>query len=172
MEDSIRSLVKPILTTLETNQGTDPLRYPATDWFDELVGDQAFMMSHTFTINAGTDKKAGSETSLNYLNQDGIGLNNQMDRYSLRINNENDLADNFTLGTNLFVAWSDIVPIVEGEVSSVNTQQGVQQGGFRHMGMQNMPLIPAIQSPDGRWGGPQVDGAGTTTNWVALGFCD
>lgn len=145
------------------NRGTDPLRYPETDWFDELVGDRAFMMSHTFTINAGTEKSR-IRTSFNYLNQDGIGLNNEMDRYSLRINNENDLSDNFTLGTNLFVAWSDIVPIVEGEVSNVNTQQG----GFQHMGMQNMPVIPTIQAPDGRWGGPQVDGAGTTTNWVAL----
>ena len=142
--------------------GTDPLRYPQTDWFEELVGGAAFMTSHTLTINGGSEKSS-IRTSLNYFNQDGISLNNKLERYSLRINNENKLAKNFTFGTNLFVAWSEITPPI-GESSDF-----VQQGdNFRNMGMQEMPLIPAIQAPDGRWGDAQVDGAGTITNWMAL----
>ncbi len=143
--------------------GTDPIRYPSTDWFDVLVGDPAFMNSYTLIIDGGSETNR-IRTSLNYLNQDGIGLNNSMERYNLRINNENRISKNFTVGTNVFVSVSDITPIVEGATNGFG-----QQVGFRHMGMQNMPIIPAIQAPDGRWGDAQVDGAGTITNWVALG---
>ncbi len=142
--------------------GTDPIRYPSTDWFDVLVGDPAFMSSYTLIVDGGSETNR-IRTSLNYLNQDGIGLNNSMKRYNLRINNENMLSKNFTIGTNVFVSVSDITPIVEGATNGFG-----QQVGFRHMGMQNMPIIPAIQAPDGRWGDAQVDGAGTITNWLAL----
>ncbi|MDN5217438.1 TonB-dependent receptor [Fulvivirgaceae bacterium BMA12] len=142
--------------------GTDALRYPETDWFDILVGDRAFMTSHTLTLSGGSEKSR-IRTSFNYLNQDGIGLNNSMERFSLRINNENELTKNLKVGTNLFVAWSDIVPIVDGPPGFNN-----QQRSFLHMGMQEMPIVPAIQAPDGRWGDAQVDGAGSINNWVAL----
>ncbi len=145
------------------NLGTDPVRYPSTDWFDVLAGDAAFMTSHTLTIDGGSEKNR-VRTSLNYLNQDGIGLKNSLKRYNIRINSENKLSKNLNLGANLFVSVSDITPIVEGETNGFG-----QQAGFRHMGMQNMPIIPAVQAPDGRWGDAQVAGAGTIVNWVALG---
>ena len=151
-----------VIDDYRANLGTDPLRYPATDWFDELVGDEAFMTSHTFTLNGGSEASR-IRTSLNYLRQDGIGLNNQMDRYSIRINQENKLAENFTFGLNLFGAWSDITPIVDGPASFNNAQRQ-----FLHMGMQEMPIVPTIQAPDGRWGDAQVEGAGSINNWFAL----
>ncbi len=142
--------------------GTDPYLYPATDWFDELVGGAALMTSHTFTVNSGNEKSR-FRTSLNYLDQDGIGLNNEFKRYSIRINQENNLTDNLTFGVNFFGAWSDITPIVDGRPGLSNAQRE-----FLHMGMQEAPIIPFEQAPDGRWGGAQVDGAGTVTNWNAL----
>ncbi|MEM1134757.1 MAG: SusC/RagA family TonB-linked outer membrane protein [Bacteroidota bacterium] len=138
----------------EYRNGNDPLRYPNTDWFDVLAGENAPMTNHAVTISGGSDKST-IRTSFNYLNQDGIGTNNKQERFGLRINNENKLAKNLTLGTNLFIRWSNITPAL---TNSLNEDA---------LGLTNTPHIPTIQSPDGRWGGAQVDGIGTVTNWIA-----
>ena len=148
--------VDNVIEDYRAGLGTDPLRYPSTDWFDELVGDPATITSHTFTFNGGNENSR-IRSSINYLNQDGIGLNNEMERYSIRINQENKIGDNITVGLNLFGAFSNITPAVDGG-----------RGDFLLMGMAESPLMPTIQAPDGRWGGAQVDAGSEVENWFAL----
>ena len=139
----------------EYRNADDPLRNPNTDWFDVMAGDKAFMTFHSFTVSGGSETNR-IRASFNYLNQDGIGLNNRQERYGLRINNENKLSKKITLGTNLYLRWSDIVPPIR------------TSAGNEALGLVNTPHMPIIQAPDGRWGGPQVDGIGDANNWVAL----
>jgi len=117
--------------------GNDPLLYPNTDWIDVMAGDRAPMTSHTLTISGGNETNK-IRTTFNYLNQDGIGLNNQQERYSIRINNENKISKNLNLGFNLSLSASDIIPPLR------------DYQNYDALGLENTPHIPVIQAPDGR----------------------
>lgn len=66
--------------------GTDPYKYPNTDWYDYLYRT-AFMHEHNLSIKGGT-KKVSTFLSLNYLNQEGIMQNTNSERFGIRANLE------------------------------------------------------------------------------------
>jgi TonB-linked SusC/RagA family outer membrane protein len=66
--------------------GTDPYRYPNTDFVREIFR-HSFITSHNLTMNVGS-RHASTNVSLSYLNNEGIMLNTSSQRYSLNLNNE------------------------------------------------------------------------------------
>lgn len=67
--------------------GSDPLRYPDTDWFGATFRDWTPQSRYNVTVSGGTDN-VDYLTSIGYLHQDGIYKNSatQYDQYSLRLN--------------------------------------------------------------------------------------
>lgn len=73
----------------EHRQGmiTNPDKYPNTDWYDQLLTENAFMQSHFLTMNGGSEK-VRVLASIGYLDQEGIMSNTNYERYTLRVNSD------------------------------------------------------------------------------------
>ncbi|MEX2592856.1 MAG: SusC/RagA family TonB-linked outer membrane protein, partial [Anditalea sp.] len=77
----------------------DPYRYPNTNFFDEVF-KTAPISEHNLSINGGSEQTK-FYISLNYLNQDGIILNTNSERYGLTVNLESKLNNWLTIGGRL-----------------------------------------------------------------------
>lgn len=64
--------------------GTDPYKYPNTDWFD-IAFESAPVQEHNLSIKGGTERST-TFLSVNYLNQDGMIPNTGAERYGIRAN--------------------------------------------------------------------------------------
>ncbi len=69
--------------------GTDPYKYPNTDWFDVLF-ENSPIQEHNLSVRGGSEKST-SFLSFNYLNQDGLIMNTNTQRYGIRANLEMDV---------------------------------------------------------------------------------
>ncbi len=82
--------------------GDDANKLPNTDWFDEITRPAAFQQ-YDFSMNGGSTNLKYF-LSLGYLDQEGIILNSNLKRYSMRLNlnsdNQNKLI-NWGLNTNI-----------------------------------------------------------------------
>ena len=79
--------------------GTDPYKYPNTDWYNEVYRN-ALITGHNLSIRGGTEKLS-SFTSLNYVKQEGIMVNSDAARYGIRTNIEYKVNNWFRIGTRL-----------------------------------------------------------------------
>lgn len=105
----------------------------ATDWYGEMINDNAFSNKHTVTLTGGSDK-ANVYASLMYANDNGIIKKNSRTDYSGRINaNFKILQDKVEIGTRLQVRRTDRVNL--GGNSGLYTA------------MQANPTIP-LMNPD------------------------
>lgn len=77
-------------------QGTDPYRYPSTNYFDEVFRN-SFTTQHNLSATIGS-KKSTSYISLAYLQNNGIVKNTDSERFSLTLNNETKVSDRLKLG--------------------------------------------------------------------------
>jgi len=69
--------------------GTDPYKYPNTDWFNVLF-DDALIHEHNVSITGGS-QQSSSFLSFNYLNQDGMVPNTSSERYGIRANLDSEI---------------------------------------------------------------------------------
>jgi len=76
----------------------DKTKYPNTDIFD--VYQTGVSHQHNLAVSGGTDKLTFF-TSFNYLNNEGILENTQLERYSLRANLDAQVKDWLKIGTNI-----------------------------------------------------------------------
>lgn len=79
--------------------GTDPYKYPNTDWYDYLFRN-ALITGHNLSIRGGSEKLS-SFLSLNYLKQDGIIVNSDAERFGIRANLEYTVNTWFKIGSRL-----------------------------------------------------------------------
>ncbi len=70
-----------------------------TDWQDEVFRT-APMQNHQLSLSSGGGKTRYF-VSANYYSQDGIALNSSMDRYSFRINADNQINERFTFSQSI-----------------------------------------------------------------------
>ncbi|HBG41134.1 MAG TPA: TonB-dependent receptor [Porphyromonadaceae bacterium] len=82
--------------TNQYNKGYD------TDWWDEVTRT-AFNQNYNLSIRKGTDNSR-TALSLGYLDNEGPVITTQFQRVSLRLNQEYDLNDFLTVGTNVGLA--------------------------------------------------------------------
>ena len=66
--------------------GTDPYKYPNTDWYEHVYRN-ALITGHNLSIRGGSEKLS-SFLSLNYLKQEGIITNTDAERFGMRANLE------------------------------------------------------------------------------------
>jgi TonB-linked SusC/RagA family outer membrane protein len=89
----------------------DPASYgQGTNWQD-LVYRKAPLMSHLLTVSGGSDKTQMA-LSLNYFGQDGIAINSNLDRYSLRMNVDHKISNVFKVGASIYGAYvvNNVIP--------------------------------------------------------------
>lgn len=84
-----------------TMAGTDPYKYPNTDWWG-LLFRTALQHKHNVSISGGTEKLK-TAISVNYLEREGVMTNTNFDQYGIRANNDLKLHDKLDAGLDLNV---------------------------------------------------------------------
>ena len=82
----------------------DPLRYPNTDWWD-LVMRNGETQNYNVSASGGSDKSK-FYISLGYMNEKGLQINNDFNRYNARFNLDYDLHKTITVGARFDGNWS------------------------------------------------------------------
>ncbi|GHT34311.1 SusC/RagA family TonB-linked outer membrane protein [Bacteroidia bacterium] len=77
--------------------GTDPYKYPNTDFQDEVYRSGAFSTSHTLSASIGS-QSSKTFLSLSYMQNEGTMKQTSAERYSLNINNETQINKWLKLG--------------------------------------------------------------------------
>jgi TonB-linked SusC/RagA family outer membrane protein len=133
---------KPIFSqnsidTWRANENGDPLKYPNTQWSDEVF-QKSLVQNHNLSFSGGTDK-IRYFTSLGYLDNPGIIEKSGYQRFNMRVNLEANVKPWLILGTNLngVVAKTDIGTNLIGDV-------------FTYAGASSPGVV--LRSPDGRYG--------------------
>jgi TonB-linked SusC/RagA family outer membrane protein len=97
---------------LAANQGLPDPYFPdpsavgaGTDWQDEIF-QNAPIQSYQVTASGGADRIA-YYFSGNYIRQQGVIQKSAYDRFTLRLNNDYRMADNFRLGNNINFTYTD-----------------------------------------------------------------
>lgn len=92
------------------NNGKSPIftepasSYPNTDWQEEIfrvAPRQNYQLSVT-----GGNKNTQYAISANYLNEKGIVIGSEFNRYSFRVNFDKQIDDNFRIGNNLTLSYA------------------------------------------------------------------
>lgn len=74
-----------------------------TDWQDLILQKNAIMQNYALSVSGG-DAKTRFLMTLNYVNQDGIVKETEMEKITLRTNLDRDVSDNVKMGVNLSLA--------------------------------------------------------------------
>ena len=77
--------------------GTEPLKYPFTDWLPPVFNNNAFQQNHSLNLSSG-GKSGRVSLAINYLDRDGIIHKHNFERYSMRLNTD------FYINTKLSVS--------------------------------------------------------------------
>ena len=157
-KESFEDLGQPVPAEFQ-----NPSQYAgkSTDWYDALLR-VAPLQSYNFTIASNKDRLSTSAV-LGIFNQDGVMLNSNYKRYSMRINTEYDLSDKIRLGFNLAPSYTiNNTPSSDGAFYASNNNAAVP-GGLFNNAMLTWPTSP-YKNADGSL--PlSVAGAFPTPNW-------
>ncbi len=83
----------------------DPVRYPNTDWFDYVMRTGSIQ---TYNVSAtGGSDKTNFFSSIGYMKQKGLQINNDYDRFNARINFDYNILKNLKLGVKVDGSWSN-----------------------------------------------------------------
>lgn len=126
---------------------------PGTDWQDEVFRN-AGMQSHQLSVSGGTDKTTYA-VSGGYFQQDGIIIGSNFDRFTTRINLDNEVKDWLKIGGSLAYA---------GTNERITLNDGGDGVIMQALGMQ--PDVP-VRDINGEYAGPDVSAGGTSYNPVA-----
>ncbi|HEX6431832.1 MAG TPA: SusC/RagA family TonB-linked outer membrane protein, partial [Niastella sp.] len=85
---------------VKTMEGTDPVRYPNTNWIDEVVDQRAPITSHTLGVSGGNNVARFALTA-NYLYQKGMLPVNNTTRFNIRANTSVTLSKNFVINLDM-----------------------------------------------------------------------
>ncbi len=125
-----------------------------TDWQRELMKPAA-MQSHQVSVSGGKDKMQ-YYISGSYLNQDGIVQGSGFNRYTVRLNLDNQVKSWFHIGTSITTSRTSERITLNDDGDGVVTNSLLQS-----------PDVP-VRNLDGNFGGPTIDnGATVSVNPVA-----
>jgi TonB-dependent starch-binding outer membrane protein SusC len=125
----------------EREQYRDPsLLGPGTDWQREVFRN-AGIGSHQLSVSGGTDNTTYA-VSAGYFNQDGIVIGSNFDRYSLRVNLDNQTKPWMRVGNTLAVSRTNERLTLNDSDDGVIAATLIQS-----------PDTP-VRFVDGSWGGP------------------
>ena len=88
------------------------------NWMDVVFNDNAMLQSHEVSVSGATDK-TNYYLSGGYYDQQGIAPGSLFERYSMRFNFEQQMADWFRMGTNTMFNFQNIEQADEGSYALV-----------------------------------------------------
>lgn len=157
-KESFEDLGQPVPAQFQ-----NPSQYAgkSNDWYGALLRT-APLQSYNFTIASNKDKLSTSAV-LGIFNQDGVMINSNYKRYSLRINSEYEISDKVKVGFNIAPSYSiNNTPSSDGIFYASNLNSAVPGGLFTNA-MLTWPTS-SYRNEDGSL--PlSVDGAFPTPNW-------
>lgn len=115
-----------------------------TDWYDVILRT-AWQQSHNISLSGGTEKSTYF-LNVGYLKDEGIVINNDFERFTIRFNNEYDLTDKITFG--LLSSYGN--SINENGFGNIDIDPYGNIGSVYNDAYRATPIIPSII--DGRYG--------------------
>jgi len=139
--------------------GSMPDMFANENFVKDVFRNNAFQTKHDLSVTGGTDKSY-YYASFGYLNQDGIVENNNLSRYTARLNLKSKLSDKLDMsirlrGDNVQIEEPNFAGSIDGSGLLVFLQQAMRFPGYK----------PSVLS-DGSWG-PGVKNFGTPKAWFA-----
>ena len=125
-----------------------------TDWQDEIYRT-AFMQSYQFGMDGGNDKTQYA-LSAGWMDQQGIIIGSDFNRFNTRFNIDQKVTDWLRFGGSLAYTRTD---------ETITRQDG--SDGVIMQAMTMMPSVP-VRDFDGNWAGPNTVNGASTWNPVAL----
>ncbi len=125
-----------------------------TDWQDEIFRT-AFMQSHQVSVTGGNDKVTYAFSG-GYMNQEGIIIGSDFNRFNTRFNIDNNVTSWLKLGGSLAYTRTD---------EKITLNDG--SDGVIMQAMTMMPSVP-VRDFNGEWAGPTTVNGSSTWNPVAL----
>ncbi|MDN5199713.1 SusC/RagA family TonB-linked outer membrane protein [Fulvivirgaceae bacterium BMA10] len=119
--------------------GNDPDNFPNTDQVGELFTESGFQQNHHLSVTGGNENSRFA-VMFGYLSREGLMKNTNYDRYSLRVNVDQDLTPKLNLGTNIALTREEI------------TSPSFGVGGIIGHAFREPPTVPNRFS-NGNWGG-------------------
>lgn len=135
-----------------TAAGTDPDRYPNTDWYKETYRKMANVLNNEINVSGGD--KTRYFASLGYLKQESLSPTKGMDRYSFRTNTSSKLSDKLIVNSNI----SFIKQMINDKGDDINTTE-----------LARITPTMAVRQSNGWWGSinaGKVDNTFANTNPV------
>lgn len=121
----------------EREEFADPsLLGEGTDWQEELFRN-AIMHNHQINISGGNENSKFS-ISGGYLNQEGIAIGSDFERFSARVNLDNKITKWLSTG-------------LRSSVSKTKQNNTIDGANIIRTAIQQLPEVPA-KNPDGSWG--------------------
>ena len=127
---------------------------PGTDWQDEIFRT-AVMHSHQVGVNGGNDKTTYA-ASAGYMNQQGIIIGSDFNRFNARLNIDNNFTQWLKVGASLAYTRTN--------------EKITRNDGSDGVIMQSMTMMPSVpvRDFDGNWAGPSTVNGSSQWNPVAL----
>ncbi|NDV77395.1 TonB-dependent receptor [Dysgonomonas sp. 511] len=125
-----------------------------TDWQDAVTKD-AWMHNHNFSMSGGTDKTQYL-VSLGYTSQDGILINSDFERFTTRMNFDNEFNKYIKIGASLSYSRTKESIINNDGINGVVMQASLMS-----------PAVP-VYDFDGNYAGPETVNGSSIYNPVAL----
>ncbi|WP_159471176.1 TonB-dependent receptor [Dyadobacter sp. 3J3] len=118
----------------------NPAQYAGkgTDWYDLLLRDAA-IQNYSLSL-ASSKEKLSTAATVGYISQNGVLLNSNYKRYSVRLNSDYKVNSKVTVGVNLAPSFATN--------EAPNTDGNIFGGGIIQSAIATSPLAPAI-NPDG-----------------------
>lgn len=135
-----------------TAAGTDPDRYPNTDWYKAAYRKMANVLNNEVNVSGGD--KTRYFVSLGYLKQESLSPTRGMDRYSFRTNTSSKLSDKLTVNSN---------------ISFIKQMVNDQGGGISTLELARISPTMVLRQSNGWWGSVnagKVDNTFANTNPV------
>lgn len=128
---------------------TPPFPNPASlgegvNYLDEII-DPGWLTDHQVSISGGSSRN-NYYVSMNYFNNDGIMKTTFQERYSFRVNTDNQITDKIKVGNSLMYSRSSQFNNGAGNRTFIH-------GAFTEL-YQQLPTQP-IYNPDGSFAGPE-----------------
>ena len=141
----------------------NPLQYPNCDWLDYLVRDAA-MQQHFISINGG---KGGTNfnAGLGYMNQTGLLLGTDYQRYDAQINFKSLLTDRLTFGSNVSMNYGvrHDTSFNDSDFGSMNASRDQMRSAYAASPL----MTPQLPDGSGRWSSYAYENKGGNKNPIA-----
>ncbi len=85
---------------MNTIEGVDPVKFPNTNWIDEVIDQRAPITSHSLSVSGGNNIARFALTG-NYTYQKGMLPVNNMGRFNIRANTSITLSKNFVVNLDM-----------------------------------------------------------------------